>query len=91
MVPEQSGGTTTSRLEDKQYAVTLVEGDQLTVARIRGVQKIRGNSETSKQQFDGLLPVAEDRHAKICLLEVGHQQNRTSSCFVIAAYILLFL
>ena len=43
--------------------MTLVGGDQLTVARIRGTQKIRGNSETSEQRFDGLLPVVVDWHA----------------------------
>ena len=77
VVPDQSDGATTIRLEDKQYAVSLVGGDQLTVARIRGAQKIRGNSETSEQRFGGLLPVAEDWHAKMCLLEVRHQQIRT--------------
>ena len=77
VVPDQSGDATTIRLEDKEYAVTLVGGDQLTVARIRGAQKIHGNSETSEQRCDGLLPVAEDWHAKMCLLEVRHQQIRT--------------
>ena len=72
VVPDQSGGATTIRLDDKQYAVTLVGGDQLTVARICGAQKIHGNSETSEHRFDGLLPVAEDWHTKMCLLEVRH-------------------
>ena len=42
----------------------------MTVARIRGAQMIRGNSETSEQRSEGLLPVAEDWHAKMCFLEV---------------------
>ena len=42
----------------------------MTVARIRGAQMIRGNSETSEERFEGLLPVAEDWHAKMCFLEV---------------------
>lgn len=50
--------------------MTLVGGDQLTVARIRGAQKIRGNSEKSEDRFDGLLPVAEDWHTKMCFMEV---------------------
>ena len=49
--------------------MTLVGGDQVTVARIRGAQRIRGNSETS-QRLEGILPVAEDLHAKMCFLEV---------------------
>ena len=77
VVTDQSGDATTIQLEDKECAVTLVGGDQLTVARIRGAQKVRGNLETSEQRFDGLLPVAEDWHAKMCFLEVRHQQIRT--------------
>ena len=79
VVPDQSGGgATTIRLKDKHYAVTLVVGDQLTVARICGAQKICGNSETSEQWFDGLLPVAEDWHMQgHGSLEVRQQQIRT--------------
>ena len=81
-VLDQSGDTTIIRLKDKLYAVTLVGGDQLTVARIRGAQKIRGNSETSEQRFDGLLPVAEDWHAKMCLLEVRQLNYKFCHCCV---------
>lgn len=58
------------KIDDKVFTTTLVGGDQLTVARICGAQRIRGNSETSEQQFARLLPVIEDWHAKICFLEV---------------------
>ena len=61
----------TIKLKDKQYAMTLVGGDQLTAARMHGAQKIRGNSERSEERFDGLLPVAEDWHAKMCFMEVS--------------------
>ena len=40
------------KVSDQQYAMTLVGGDQLTVGRIRGAQRIRGNSVTSQQRFD---------------------------------------
>ena len=52
--------------------MTLVGGDQLNVARICVAhdQRICGNPENSKGQFDGLLPAAEDWHAKMCFLEV---------------------
>ena len=70
-IPNKTGPDTIMKVIDQQYyAMTLVGGDQLTVARIRGAQRIRGNSETSQQRFDGLLPVAEDWHAKMCFLEV---------------------
>lgn len=58
-------------MEDDQFVMTVVGGDYLTAARMRGAQRIRGNSENSGDRFDGLLPVAEDWHAKVCLLEVN--------------------
>ena len=45
-------------------------GDQLTAKRARGSQKIKSNSITSTEQISGLLPTAEDWHAKLCLLQV---------------------
>ena len=50
----------------------LFGGDQLTVARIRGAQRIRQNSEDKKGQLQGLVPCVEDWHAKVCLLEVRY-------------------
>ena len=70
VIPNQTGRDTVIKLKDKQYTMTLVGGDQLTVARIRGSQRIRGNSDTSEERLDGLLPVAEDWHAKMCFMEV---------------------
>lgn len=57
--------------EEEHYAVTLIGGDQLTVARARGAQRIRSNSTKSEDRLDGLLPVTEDWHAKMCLLQVS--------------------
>lgn len=56
--------------EDKAYVTTLVGGDYLSVARARGAQLIRKTSELEMHRLDGILPVAEDWHAKVCLLEV---------------------
>ena len=55
---------------EEHYAVTLLGGDQLTVARARGVQRIRRNSIKSEDKLEGLFPVVEDWHAKMCLLQV---------------------
>ena len=49
----------------------LFGGDQLTVARIRGVIRQRQNSETSQGRMEGLVPVIEDWHAKVCLMSVS--------------------
>lgn len=69
-LPNEEGPASDITLDDKKFTTLLVGGDQLTVARIRGAQMIRGNSETSEQRFNGLLPVSEDWHAKMCFLEV---------------------
>lgn len=60
----------TMKYTEQHYAVTLVGGDQLTVARIRGAHRIRSNSTKSEDRLDGLLPVAEDWHSNMCLLQV---------------------
>lgn len=57
--------------EDKSYITTLVGGDYLSVARAREAQYIRRSSELEQNRFDGIMPVAEDWHAKVCLLEVS--------------------
>ena len=49
----------------------LLGGDQLTVARARGAQRIRANSQHGAGRLEGLIPVVEDWHAKVCLLEVS--------------------
>ena len=42
----------------------------MTAVRARGSQRIRCNSERGKDRLEGLQPVVEDWHAKVCLLEV---------------------
>ena len=69
-VPNPGGQSSVLKVEDDQLVMTVVGGDYLTATRMRGAQRIRGNSETGADLFDGLLPVAEDWHAKVCLLEV---------------------
>lgn len=49
----------------------LFGGDQLTVARARGAKQIRKNSLNPSQKLEGLIPIAEDWHAKVCLLQVS--------------------
>ena len=58
------------KTEDKRFLTTLVGGDYLSVARARGAQLIRSTSELVKHTLGGILPVAEDWHAKVCFMEV---------------------
>ena len=49
----------------------LLGGDQLTVARVRGAQRIRNNSENGRACLEGFHAVAEDWHTKLCYLKVS--------------------
>lgn len=42
----------------------------MTASRTRGSQRIRLNAGRGKERLEGLSPVVEDWHAKVCLLEV---------------------
>ena len=62
-------GRTTSQPMSSLHPV-LFGGDQLTAARIRGAQEAKCNSVTASKRFDGLIPVIEDWHTKVIILEV---------------------
>ena len=55
---------------DHHLVTTLVGGDQLTTARVRGAQLIRDDCDLSKDRLAGVLPITEDWHAKLCLMKV---------------------
>lgn len=48
----------------------LLGGDHVTVARVRGAQRMRQNSESGQRRLQGFIPVIEDWHAKVVLLGV---------------------
>jgi len=48
----------------------LLGGDQLTVVHVSGVQSLRIGHETAMDRLEGLVPVVEDWHARVILLEV---------------------
>ena len=49
----------------------LLRGDQLTASRARGARKARVNSDSPLSRFEGLIPCAEDWHAKMYILARG--------------------
>lgn len=53
----------------------LFGGDLLTAIRAKGAQRIRQNSEHPVGRLEGFIPVAEDWHAKVVLMEVNHHQT----------------
>ena len=48
----------------------LFGGDQLTTERARTVKNILSNSDSASSRLEGLIPVSEDWHAKMCLYKV---------------------
>ena len=48
----------------------LIGGDLLTAVQAKGAQRIRSNSEHPVGRLEGFIPVFEDWHAKVCLMEV---------------------
>lgn len=55
----------------------LLGGDQLTAVRVRGAQRMRAGSMHGTGRLEGFIPVVEDWHAKVCLLEVYVAINYT--------------
>lgn len=65
-----TGESEPDTIQQFHYHPILFGGDQLTIARIRGSQRIRMNSEDEKGRLEGLVPCVEDWHSKVILLEV---------------------
>ena len=57
-------------IHEYEFHRVLLGGDQLTVARARGCQLGRGNSDSALGKLNGLIPVAEDWHTGVVLLTV---------------------
>ena len=69
-VPVPNSGEVRS-LSEISFHRLLFGGDQLTAKRARAGVRIRNNSTNSADRLEGLLPVAEDWHAKVVFLEVS--------------------
>lgn len=52
---------------------TLLGGDQLTAARIRGAIDIRDDHDTSIDKLRGVIPVVEDWQSRMTLLKASHK------------------
>ena len=70
IIPNQHGPDSVLKFADRKHEMKIVGRGQLTAARIRGSQRIQGNSDKSEERFDGLLPVSGDWHGSVCLMEV---------------------
>ena len=58
-------------LESATVKQLLIGGDQLSTARARGAIKAMANATTPNKRLDGFIPVVEDWHAQVVILEVN--------------------
>ena len=56
--------------DDTKFNAKLLGGDQLTVVRVRSTQALRDTLDSATQRYEGLIPVIEDWHARVILLQV---------------------
>ncbi len=61
-----------STADDEKLYELLIGRDQLTTSMTRKLKAQRSNSTTIQTRLDGLEPVCEDWHTKLCLLTVIH-------------------
>ena len=66
----QIPGRAPKRMQIDTMHKVLIGGDQLTVARMKGAKSMREDSQHDAGRLDGFIPVVEDWHTKVCLLEV---------------------
>eukprot|EP00731_Ephydatia_muelleri_P025731 Em0017g814a len=75
----EDGSTRTTEVHIDHINPVLIGGDQLTVARVRGSQDALLNSESGMQRVQGLIPVIEDWHTKMCYMQ-GSGGNLVTGC-----------
>ena len=64
-------GSVTERSMQIHSTISSLGGDMLTAKRARGSKHIRSNSTRGLDQLQGLVPVVEDWHSKVCFLGVS--------------------
>ena len=77
-----SGSWEVAEIDVCHFHHILIGGDQLTVARVRGSQRARRNSNNGKSRFEGFVPVIEDWHTKMCAMKVSVCALVTTVCLV---------
>ena len=69
--------------EQAHLTKTLFGGDQLTAARAQGAILAMANASSPLKRLQGMIPVIEDWHAQVVLLEVRLQ---TANYYIIYMY-----
>lgn len=60
------------QLVKEEVQPVLFGGDQMTIERSRSIQNVLSNSDSVSARLEGLTPVVEDWHTKMCLYKVSH-------------------
>ena len=58
--------------DDTRFFKILLGGDQLTAARVRGTQALRVTQDKACDRLHGLIPVVEDWHSRMALVDVSN-------------------
>ena len=61
--------------DDTRFDTKLLGGDQLTVARVRSTQALCDTLDSAVQRFDGIVPVVDDWHTRVILLQVCYDYS----------------
>ena len=62
-------------IEDTCEEQAILGGDQLTVERATGVQRLRRTAVKKENRLSGVLPTAEDWHTRMTFLIVSPAHN----------------
>lgn len=57
-------------IDNTQFFPIYFGGDQLTVARMHGIQALRDTHDTPLDRCEGVTPVIENWHARMALMKV---------------------
>lgn len=72
---------TTDETSDTCHSI-LLGGDQLSTAMSRRVKAQRKNSTSNMESLEGLEPVCEDWHTKLCMLTVSQLYINCITCII---------
>ena len=59
---------------EQDYLYQIFRGDQLTVARTKSAIGIQHTHNTNKEKLHGIIPVVEDWHCHITLMQVHNTE-----------------
>ena len=61
--------------DDTRFDTKLLGGDQLSVVRVRSTQALCDTLDSAMQCFNGIVPVVEDWHTRVILLQVCYDYS----------------